>query len=789
MVQDALAQMPLQTSEDFDREIGALVKAAPESVLLLADKLQPAAKGANSLVEYALSGIVSYVSAPENAAWLEAVRKGFDSAVESCGDEVNKVFLWSQYRLIVPAEPMASGFSPVLPEEALKKARLLGKSSNSSDRCRSLWLRAWANGKFGVKELLSALKDDDPAYRNTALEIASGYADAGYIAGVVKKYSSLSEEAGRDVINWLGSLKADSQTDFLVACAGGGAAVPEAIAALGMISGDKTVKCLVEQLGTDYSASAVKALKSVKYDLNGIVAEELRREVSCTGAILDGGCGTKRILSLMELAAHRRMKNASGDFFALAESPAAAVSGYAKENLWTVVTGADAKKVAALLDSSSAEDAAFYQKALVASLSSLPADRQYEETVCMMNGSSAPGRYYPVLAACGTDKAVKTLSDAFRSGDYAAVDALVAIDNYKAWPVLTEIAGNGISAAEPALLRAVALAGKYEADIDRRAYKYIQALELAGSSEAKNAVLQAMQDAPVMKTFLVAGKYLDDPATRYAAAQSARIIAAKCIDDIDYDSYRTVLEKARDIFAAKGGADDGYAVDEINLMLSEARPYGRTVLSEEEAALGFELLFDGTGLDKWTGDMDGYTPVNGTIFVTANYGNSRNLYTKDEYRDFIFRFEFCFDREGVNNGVGIRTPMGVDAAYDGMCEVQILDHDAPIYKDLHAYQVHGSAYGIVPAKRIVHKPLGEWNEEEIVVRGDRVKVTLNGEVILDSDLREACQGHNVAPDGGKVNPYTVDRKNHPGLFNEKGHVGFLGHGAGIRFRNVRILAL
>ena len=64
--------------------------------------------------------------------------------------------------------------------------------------------------------------------------------------------------------------------------------------------------------------------------------------------------------------------------------------------------------------------------------------------------------------------------------------------------------------------------------------------------------------------------------------------------------------------------------------------------------------------------------------------------------------------EGVNNGVGIRTPENVDAAYDGMCELQILDHDAPVYADwLQPYQVHGSIYGIVPAKRIQHKPLGE----------------------------------------------------------------------------------
>ena len=133
--------------------------------------------------------------------------------------------------------------------------------------------------------------------------------------------------------------------------------------------------------------------------------------------------------------------------------------------------------------------------------------------------------------------------------------------------------------------------------------------------------------------------------------------------------------------------------------------------------------------------------------------------------------------------------MGVDAAYDGMCEVQILDHDAPMYANLREYQVHGSVYGVIPAKRIVHKPLGEWSTEEIVVEGDHIKVTVNGEVITDADVRKVTKGHNVAPDGSDKNPYTIDGHNHPGMFNYKGFISFCGHGAGLKIRNVRILDL
>lgn len=214
----------------------------------------------------------------------------------------------------------------------------------------------------------------------------------------------------------------------------------------------------------------------------------------------------------------------------------------------------------------------------------------------------------------------------------------------------------------------------------------------------------------------------------------------------------------------------------------------RHTATAEELKEGFKVLFDGRNMKQWTGNTEGYRMREDYIYVTAEYGTEGNLYTKKQYSDFVLRFEFCFDKEGVNNGVGIRTPMNVDAAYEGM-EIQILDHDAEKYSSwLKPHQVHGSVYGIIAAKRITSPELGVWNTEEIRAEGDHITVTVNGEVILDGNIRDACQGHNVAPDGGK-NPYTVDGKDHPGLFNEKGHIGFLGHGEGIKLRNVRIKEL
>lgn len=197
-----------------------------------------------------------------------------------------------------------------------------------------------------------------------------------------------------------------------------------------------------------------------------------------------------------------------------------------------------------------------------------------------------------------------------------------------------------------------------------------------------------------------------------------------------------------------------------------------TTLSAEELSQGFESLFDGSNLDKWVGSKTSYVVKDGTIEVNPTGGSGGNLYTADEFADFELRFEFQLT-PGANNGLGIRAPLSGDAAYVGM-ELQILDNEASIYSKLNPYQYHGSVYGVIPAKRGYLKPTGEWNEETVIVTGDQVKVILNGQVILNGNIKDAS-----------VNG-TADHRDHPGLKNPTGHIGFLGHGDVVRFKNIRV---
>ena len=212
-----------------------------------------------------------------------------------------------------------------------------------------------------------------------------------------------------------------------------------------------------------------------------------------------------------------------------------------------------------------------------------------------------------------------------------------------------------------------------------------------------------------------------------------------------------------------------------NIYIRELPSLEPTKLSDQEKQQGFKLLFDGTNLDNWVGNKAGYLLQDGAIVVNPQSTSGGNLYTKDEYSDFEYRFEFQLT-PGANNGLGIRAPLEGDAAYVGM-ELQILDSEADIYKNLQPYQYHGSIYGVVPARRGYLRPIGEWNEEVVVVKGTRVKVILNGETITDADIKEPS-----------ING-TMDHKEHPGLKRTTGHIGFLGHGDVVRFRNIRVLPL
>lgn len=193
-------------------------------------------------------------------------------------------------------------------------------------------------------------------------------------------------------------------------------------------------------------------------------------------------------------------------------------------------------------------------------------------------------------------------------------------------------------------------------------------------------------------------------------------------------------------------------------------------LSDDEKKDGFVSIFNGKDFTGWKGPVDNYEVTDGTISCKAGKGGT--IFTAAEYSDFVVRLEFKVP-SGGNNGLAIRYPGQGDTAYVGMCELQVLDDNYDKVKGkLDPRQVHGSAYGMVAAKRGFQKPNGEWNVQEVTVKGSTIKVVLNGTAILDCDLKDVKEFMANSP--------------HPGKDRTKGHFGFAGHGDAVVFRNVRI---
>ena len=194
----------------------------------------------------------------------------------------------------------------------------------------------------------------------------------------------------------------------------------------------------------------------------------------------------------------------------------------------------------------------------------------------------------------------------------------------------------------------------------------------------------------------------------------------------------------------------------------------RQQLAKEQ---GYTSLFNGKNLDGWTlrrANRKGYAVEDGLLTCPADGGGF--LFTEHEYANFSLRFQFRLTK-GANNGIAIRCPL-VDArpAYEGM-EIQLLDtrgYAGPLRPN----QRHGSLYDVLPAKQGALKPVGEWNDEEIICKGDRITVIVNEMVVLDVHL-------------DKIDD-TALLKKHPGLKRHTGHIGLLGHGAKVDFKNIRV---
>lgn len=218
-------------------------------------------------------------------------------------------------------------------------------------------------------------------------------------------------------------------------------------------------------------------------------------------------------------------------------------------------------------------------------------------------------------------------------------------------------------------------------------------------------------------------------------------------------------------------------------------------LTPHETKDGWVLLFDGATTTGWRGAyMDafpskGWDVRDGMLVVQAFGGGEAaqggDIVTIAEYSSFDFRVEFKLTT-GANSGIKYfvtealpRTP----GSAKGL-EFQLLD-DA-VHPDaklgVNGNRTLASLYDLIPAPADkVTRPIGEWNEARIVVKGRSVETFLNGTRVMEytrgdaafKALREMSKFKDL-PTFGEA---------------EKGHLLLQEHGSTVYFRNIKLRVL
>jgi hypothetical protein len=212
------------------------------------------------------------------------------------------------------------------------------------------------------------------------------------------------------------------------------------------------------------------------------------------------------------------------------------------------------------------------------------------------------------------------------------------------------------------------------------------------------------------------------------------------------------------------------------------------VLTPEETAAGWQLLFDGRSTSGWHGyngkPIDAWK-VEGCALKTSgtegNYGSDKrtDLVTDGSYTNFEITIDWKATKGG-NSGLmyGVVEDEKYDAAWKTGPEYQFID-DVGFPQKLEDWQKAGANYAMhLPNSQKSLKPVGEWNTTRIVVDGPHVEHWLNGRKILEFErwnpewnrLRDSGKWKD-APDYGKF---------------ATGRIVLQDHGSVFWFRNIKL---
>ena len=207
-------------------------------------------------------------------------------------------------------------------------------------------------------------------------------------------------------------------------------------------------------------------------------------------------------------------------------------------------------------------------------------------------------------------------------------------------------------------------------------------------------------------------------------------------------------------------------------------------LTDAEKKDGWKLLFDGSTTNGWRGFKKDSVPAGWKVVDGAltRVDKAGDLITTEKYADFDLTFEWRIAKNG-NSGVfyHVAEAPDLDTVYRTGPEYQLLDNEGHPDAKNGPDRWAGANYALNAPTRSDTKPIGEWNQSRIVIKGPHVEHWLNGTKVVEYELWSPDWKASVEKSKFKTMPrYGMEKT---------GYIALQDHGSEVAFRNMKIKVL
>lgn len=211
------------------------------------------------------------------------------------------------------------------------------------------------------------------------------------------------------------------------------------------------------------------------------------------------------------------------------------------------------------------------------------------------------------------------------------------------------------------------------------------------------------------------------------------------------------------------------------------------VLTAEDSAAGWQMLWDGKTFDGWhtfnNDSVVGWKIEDGLLISLGQGGDHANdIVTNLEYQNFELSIDWKLS-PGGNSGLFYYAVEGkYPEIYAIAPEYQLVD-DNGFPEKLADWQKTAACYGmyVADSAKKVLKPIGEFNNSKIVVNNQHVQHWLNGVMVVEYDLWSDDWNKKLKEGKWKDFPDYASAKT--------GKIGIQDHGQSNAFRNIKIKIL